>query len=571
MTLVVAPTALVAHRAAGRRQLVQIAHARLVTLALLFAAGVLAIIVRLTFLAFSVAPAEARDLAAALVPLRADLTDRSGEPLARTIDAWSIGVHPNRVIGDRRELARQLAALLPEKSEAEYLALLSSGRSFEYLRRRAVPELVQSINALGEPGFAFSREPERLYPHGAIGAHVLGSVSYDGAGLSGMERALNARLSGSATRSAPVALSISLPAQAAFEAELAAAMVEFQARGAAGVILDVETGEVVALASLPTFNPNKVGAGDMEAMRNNVTQATYELGSIFKPLTAALALEAGVVGSLSRRFDATEPLKVGRFSISDDHPQRRWLNVPEMLVHSSNIVTARIADELGNQRLTAMFRQLGFDTPPAIELGEKMPPQWPDNRARVTTMTMGYGHGIAVTPLHLASAYAALVNGGVWRPATLLRVEPGKAPAGRRVFSEETSAQMRALLRLIVTNGTGRFADAPGYRVGGKTGTAERPDGGGYSRSKNVSTFAAAFPMDAPRYVVIAMLDSPVGNARSQGQSTAGWTAAPVVSRAITRVGPLLGVMPDTDREADIGPLRSLLWRGGSRAAEAAE
>lgn len=567
MTVVVAPVSLVAHRGVARRPLVHVAHARLVTLALLFAAGVLAILVRLTILALSVEPAQARDLAAALVPLRADITDRNGEPLARTIDAWSIGVHPARIIGDKGDLARRLAELLPERSAAEYLAILKSGRSFQYLRRRAVPELIQAVNALGEPGLAFSREPERLYPQGEIAAHALGSVSYDGAGLGGMERALNDRLSGAATRATPVALSISLPVQAAFESELAAAMADFQARGAAGVILDVDTGEIVSIVSLPTFNPNKVRSGDVEAMRNNVTQARYELGSTFKPLTAALALDTGVVGSLSRRFDATEPLQVGRFHIRDDHPQRRWLNLPEMLTHSSNIVTARIADELGNARMLAMFRQLGFDTPPAIELGEKSPPLWPNNSARVTTMTMGYGHGIAVTPLHLASAYAALVNGGIWRPATLMRIEPGKAPQGRRVFTEETSAQMRGLLRLIVTDGTGRFADAPGYRVGGKTGTAERPDGGGYSRNKNVSTFAAAFPMDAPRYVVIAMLDSPVGNARSQGQATAGWTAAPVVGRAITRVGPLLGVMPEAGRDVDLAPLRARLWRASPATA----
>jgi len=397
---------------------------------------------------------------------------------------------------------------------------------------------------------------------------VLGYVGTDGHGLSGMERAIDDRLVQPAMRGTPVALSIDLRVQAAFESELASAMTDLQAAGAAGVVLDVHTGEVMAMASLPTFNPNRVLPGDREAMRNNVVQSNYELGSTFKPLTAALAIDTGVVRSMSQRLDATRPLQVGRFPIRDDHPLRRWLNLPEMLVHSSNIVTARIADNLGAERMQGMFRQLGFAAPPAIEIREKGSTLWQGYWPRITTMTTGYGHGIAVTPLHLASAYAAMVNGGIWRPATMLRVAPGRAAPGRRVFSETTSARMNQLLRLIVLEGTGRNADAPGFRVGGKTGTAERPQNGGYSRNRNVSTFAAAFPMDAPRYVVIAMLDSPVANARSRGQATAGWTAAPVVGRTVQRIGPLLGVIPETDRDIDVADVRAMLSRDAGEPVE---
>jgi cell division protein FtsI (penicillin-binding protein 3) len=345
------------------------------------------------------------------------------------------------------------------------------------------------------------------------------------------------------------------------ESELSAAMVSHSALGATGLVLDVNTGEVLAMVSLPVFNPNKTGEANPEAFRNNVTQSVYELGSTFKPLTMAQAIETGVVTNLARRYDATAPIQIGRFQIKDDHPQKRWLNVPETLVHSSNIVTARIADDLGQTRMEDLFRKLGFAEAAHIELKERGRTIWPTSWGRATNMTTAYGHGIAVSPLHLASAYATLVNGGIWRPATLMKIEPGKAPKGRRVFSQQTSITMRRLLRLIVTDGTGKKAEAPGFRVGGKTGTAEKPGIGGYSKTVNVSTFAAVFPMDAPRYVVIAMLDSPKGTAESFGLTTAAWTAAPVVSNVIARTGPMLGVYPDANKEVNFAGLDAMLWK----------
>ncbi|WP_188054699.1 peptidoglycan D,D-transpeptidase FtsI family protein [Sphingosinithalassobacter sp. CS137] len=563
MIVLVAPPA--QERSGGARaSLVAVAQVRLMMLLLLFAAAVLAILVRLAVLGIGAEPRSIRNTAAVLLPLRGDIADRNGTPLARTIDAWTIGVHPDRVIGDKAELARELHALMPEKSAAWYHRQLTADTSFRYLRRRALPELVAQVNALGEPGIGFSREPERLYPQGALAAHVLGYVNRDGKGLRGMERVLDAQLTDPEARSEPVQLSIDLRVQAALENELARAMADFQAAGAAGVILDVANGEVLGMVSLPSFNPNNVN-GTVAPM-NNVTQSVYELGSTFKPIAAALAVESGAVSSMARRFDATEPLKVGRFTIRDDHAQNRWLNIPETLIHSSNIATARIAAELGRERIEEMFRKLHFDTRPQIEI-ETGRTLWPNYWGETTTMTVAYGHGIAVTPLHLAQAYAALVNGGIWRPATLLRTPAGAPPEGERVFSESTSARMRQLLRLIVTEGTGRNADAAGYRVGGKTGTAEKTGDGGYSHSQNVSTFAAAFPMDAPRYVVIAMLDSPQGTAASFGQRTAGWTAAPVVSRVIQRTGPMLGVIPDPRRDVNLAELQPLLWKAPGQEA----
>jgi len=551
-----------------RHALIAIAHLRLMVLMMLFGSAVLLVIARLMWLAAFAQPATTREAAMALVPLRGDIVDRNGAPLARTIDAWSIGVHPKQLISNPQELSVKLAALMSEHDATWYYKAITSKASFTYLQRRALPDLVEAVNALGDPGIAFAREPERLYPQSELAAQTIGMLDYDGHGVRGMERSLDAKLMDPATRGLPVALSIDSRVQAAMQSELGQAMVAFQARGAAGIVLDANTGEVMAMVSLPVFNPNKVSGSSDNQMRNNVTQSVYELGSTFKPITMATAIDTGVVTAMDKRFDATVPLKVGRFTIHDDRgdEQRRWLDIPETLVYSSNIATARIADEIGPEKTQAMFRKLGFDTAADIELREKGRPLWPAYWARTTVMTTAYGHGIAVSPLHLASAYAALVNGGTWRPATLLKVAPGQAARGRRVIQQATSDRMRQLLRLVVMEGTGRKGDAPGYRVGGKTGTAEVAQAGGYNKHSNVSTFAAAFPMDAPRYVVVAMLDSPIGNKASYGITTAAWTVAPVVGRVISRVGPLLGVMPDEHRDIDVSSLLPLIWRSPGKS-----
>ena len=536
------------------------AHFRLMILLLVFLAAFTIVIGRLISLTILEDATPYRALSSAFIPPRGDIVDRNGVPLARTMRGYAVRVVPARVLGDKQVLARQLAAIFPDTSAALFLEKLN-GAHPTYLRRRALPEEVKQIHALGEIGIEFPREDERLYPQRQLAAHVLGYVNADGDGVMGMERALNDRLVDTSLRATPAILSIDSRVQAALESELQDAMLMTEARGAAGIILDVETGEVMALASLPMFDPNKIRRATMKHQNNEVTQSVFELGSTFKPLTIAAALDAGTVTDLAVRYNAMEPIKIGGFTIKDDHSQGRYLNVPETLVHSSNIVTARIADNLGREAMESMFRRLGFDERPHIELFERGQPLWPRNWGRVTNMTVAYGHGIAVTPLHLASAYAALVNGGIWRPATLLKVEPGKEAKGRRVFKAATSARMRQLLRMIVSDGTGRKADAPGYRIGGKTGSEEKPSEGGYNKTSLVSTFAAAFPMDNPRYVVIAMLDEPHGTAETSFQRTAGWTTAPVVRKVVSRVGPMLGVIPDEHRDVDVSELTPLLWK----------
>jgi cell division protein FtsI (penicillin-binding protein 3) len=559
MTRLVAQSAEV-RKVSLRQQMQPIVQQRLMMVMLLLLFGVIAVTVRIGWLTIlSGGEANAASTVGGLPP-RADITDRNGVTLARTIDAWSIAIHPDRMISDPDELAPRLHDLMPERSEQDYREILNSDRSFVYLRRRALPELVSQVNALGEPAMEYLREPERLYPQTNLAAHILGWVNLDGEGVTGMEAVLEERLTDPALRNDPVELSIDSRVQAAVQSELAEAMRRFNAIGAVGIVLDVHSGELLALTSLPNFNPKAPSQSSDRARFNQATMGFYELGSTFKPITMAAAIEDGVVTDISRRYNAEEPLVVGQYTISDDHPQRRYLNVPETLVHSSNIVTARIADELGAERMQQVFRRLHFDAPVDFELPVRGRPIWPDYWARTTVMTSGYGHGIAVTPLHLANAYATLVNGGIYRPVTLTRLSEGEIPRGERVFSEATSDQMRGLLRLIVQEGTGRNADAEGFRVGGKTGTAEKAGEGGYRRHALVSTFAAAFPMDDPQYVVVIMLDEPHGDAGTGGASTAGWTAAPVVSRVISRIGPLLGVIPSESRDIDTTRLQAMLW-----------
>lgn len=538
-----------------RRQVLALMHQRLMFGMLLYG-GIIAIIaLRLIWLAAFGDHAGRKGGLVDLTPERGDIVDREGHALARTIDAWIVGLQPGKVIGNKLDLARKLARLMPEKDEAAYLQMLRSGRSFYYLRRRASPSLVAAINALGEPGMALQREPDRLYPQLSLAAHVVGYTDIDGKGNAGIERAFDEQLSNPEHRGKPITLSISSRIQQALEHELNEAMTHFSAIGAAGVIMDIHSGELLAMTSLPQLNPNAAGQGTPEARFNRATLGVYELGSTFKPFTIAMAMDAGVIKSFGQIYNCPNALHVAGRTINDTHPFGRACTVAEIMKESSNIGTAQIADQLGPARQKGFLRKMGFLDKVNVELKERGRTLSPGNQwNQIETMTVGYGHGIAVTPLHLATGYATLFNGGIYRPATLLKVDRSHAAGrGHRVFSEETSYKMRALLRLVVTEGTGRKADAPGYRVGGKTGTAEKLVGGHYSGNKVVTTFAGVFPMDEPRYVMVVMLDEPQPTAETFGFRTAGWNVAPVVSKTVSRIAPMLGVRPDKRREPNMG------------------
>ena len=551
-----------------RRQLLT-AQLRMLLLGGGFALVALAALLRVAWLGVvQPAPTE-HSMAQALLPSRGAITDRNGTPLARAFPAYALWYNPDALgdggsplVKDPAEVAARLKEIFPDLDLAETTRMLS-GREPGYLRRRVLPEQVNRVNAIGELALETPAETDRHYPQGKLGAHVLGYVAADGHGRVGMEAFLDERLLDAGARGRPAALSIDLRVQGALEDELASGMRMVDAIGAAGVVLDVDTGEVLALASLPAFDPNRIDAAGQKNMFNRVTNQVYELGSTFKPLTVAAAIDAGTVTDLSRRYSAT-PYPISGYTIKDLKPKGSSLNVPEMLIHSSNVVTAHIVEDLVTARLKQTMADLGMNERPYVELPARGFPIWPSGDwPLLRGVTVGYGHGIAVTPLHLASAYAAMVNGGIWRPATLLKVKPGEEPRGRQVFKASTSARMNQLLRMISVYGTGRNANAPGFRVGGKTGSAEKPSAGGYAKSTLVSTFAAAFPMDKPRYVIIVMYDEPKGTAASSYQRTAAWNAAPTVGRLVPRIGPMLGVLPDETRDIDLTDLKPLVGDGG--------
>ncbi|PLK26401.1 penicillin-binding protein 2 [Novosphingobium sp. TH158] len=553
-----------------RQRMLHVAKWRLVFVASGFGALAFAATVRLALLGFGGNAPESLTLDEALQPPRAEIVDRNGVPLARALPTFALwfdarpmdGAPP--LVKSPQELATELLRIFPDENYDRLVSVLSSGKS-AYIRHRVLPEEADKVQALGEAALQFPREEERFYPQGTMAAFVLGYVDRDGKGMVGMEQVLDQRLKDPAMRGQPVPLSIDARVQGALEDELGKAIAASEAKGGGGIVLDVETGEVLAFASAPSFDPNRplvYGENGQGLMHNVMTGQNYELGSVFKPLTVAAAIDEGLVTDMAKRWPAGDKMVIAGRPVHDHHSYGASLTVPEALIHSSNIVLAQIGEALGPEKVSGSLKALGFFEKPYLELPGRRNPQLPRDWSNITTTRVAFGHGISLTPLHIASAYAAMVNGGIWRPATLMKIDPDKAPAGRRVFKASTSARMRQLLRLIVSIGTGKSANAAGYRVGGKTGTAEVADQFGYHKDRVVSTFAAAFPMDSPRYVVVTTIVEPKGTAATSGQRTAGYTAAPVVGKVVPRIGPLLGVMPDAERDVDLTDLAPLVANG---------
>jgi cell division protein FtsI (penicillin-binding protein 3) len=502
-------------------------------------------IVELAFFHVPVGPALAvEDSQAALrdqgLTPRADILDRNGVLLASDLMTVSLGVDPARLI-DPAAAARKLAALFPDLSRRELLAKLTSKHGFEWIKRPLTPRQHAAVLRLGIPGLLFKKAIERIYPNGRTASHVVGFVDVDNTGLAGIERSFDARLKNSAT---PLSLSLDIRVQHVLRRELAGAMAEFSAIGAAGLVMDARTGEIVAMVSLPDFDPNQPAKSPRDNRFNRASLGVYEMGSTFKTFTVAMALEAGTA-SLSSDYDARRPIHIARYMIRDDHPQNRWLSVSEIYIHSSNIGSARMAVQVGPELQRRFLDRLGLLRRPALEIEEVGAPLVPRRWGEISTMTISYGHGLAVSPVQLVAGVAAVTNGGVLHQPSLLPAdETGPRQEGVRVVSRRTSAKMQALMRLVVEEGTGRLADVPGYMVGGKTGTAEKSVAGGYRRHALLSSFVGIFPSTAPRYVVLALLDEPHGTKQTFGYAGGGWTAAPAVARIIGRIAPLLGVEP---------------------------
>ncbi len=545
---------------ASRDKLRQRAESRLLLMSLVFLLAFGAVGARMAALA-TTEPEEPRAARSGSVihTTRADIVDRQGRVLATNFATNALYAHPHEIV-DPRAAADGLAEIFPEMDADTLYTRFTSERRFLWLRRYLSPEQEQAVHDLGEPGLLFGPREMRLYPNGPIAAHVLGGAGFgqeavnaaEVVGVAGVEAQFDELLRDPG-QTEPLMLSLDLTVQATVEEVLAGGMVLMNAQGASAILMDAHTGEIVAMASLPDFDPNNrprpATEGDPadNPLFNRTVQGVYELGSVFKAFTVAQALDLGLYNT-SDIIDTRGPLRMGGFAIRDFRSYGPEQSVHDVFTHSSNIGTARMALVIGAERQRDFLQQLGLLAPSPIELVEApnarplLPPRW----GELATMTISYGHGVSTSPVNLAAAYAAMVNGGTMvRPTLLRRDVPEQGP---RVISEATSAEMRGLMRATVTEGTASFAEVEGYAVGGKTGTADMPrPTGGYYDDRNLVTFAAAFPMHDPRYVLITTLQEPVETSGSEPRRTAGWTAVPVAAEIIRRTAPLLGLRPEIE------------------------
>jgi len=545
------------------------AEGRLVVLALMFLCVFLAVGGRMTLMA-ATDPEEPRSAvsAAGIVAQRADIVDRRGRILATNLDTYSLYAQPPQML-DTARAARELVRIFPELDAERLVRDFNGSRKFLWIKKKISPEQRQQVHDIGEPGLLFGPREMRLYPNGRLAAHVLGGYGFGREGVyaaevigtAGVERTFDEFLRDPAEQGRPLKLSLDLTVQAAVERVLRGGMQMMNAKGATAILLDVHSGEIIALASLPDFDPNNrpvpLLKGDQSdsPLFNRAVQGVYELGSTFKIFTVAQAMELGLV-DVETKVDARAPLVWGRYKIEEWNNRNYGPKLPvrDVIVKSSNVGTANLVLMIGEERQREFFAGLGLLEPSPVELSEApgSRPLVPENWSEIVSITTSYGHGMSASPLHLAAAYASIVNGGTVVTPTI--VKRRTARTGARVVSPEVSAQITQLLGEVVREGTATMAEVSGYRVGGKTGTADKPrPGGGYYRDRVIATFASVFPSDDPEYVLIVSLDEPVETSGSKPRRTAGWTAAPVAAEIIRRAAPLLGLRPKVEIGHDDG------------------
>lgn len=537
------------------------AESRLVLLAMVFLLAFCTVGWKMAALATSAPfePIETASSAVSIVNQRADIVDRNGEILATNLITTSLFAHPQDMV-DPRAAANGLAQIFPDLDAERLYKWFSGERKFVWIKRKLSPEQRQAVYDLGEPGLQFGPRELRLYPNGNLAAHILGGTSFGREGVhaaevigtAGVELEFDKFLRDPAENGAPLELSIDLSVQAAMRRVLAGGMAMMDAKGAAAVLMEVDTGQIISMVSLPDFDPNHRPAlpvsGDPadSPLFNRAAQGKYELGSTFKLFTAALAMETGAA-NMETMVPTRGPLRWGRFRINDFHNYGAQLSLLDVIVKSSNIGTANLAKDMGTEVQQDFLQKLGFFEVPPIELREAQrgKPLLPKNWSELSTMTISYGHGLAATPLHLATAYATITNGGLKVVPTLLKNTP--APTEQdRVISEETSRNVAEMLRQVVVRGTASLGEVEGYQVGGKTGTADKPNPrGGYYEDKVIATFASVFPTDNPKYVLVVTLDEPEERSGIEARRTAGWTAVPVAAEIIRRIAPLMGLRPE--------------------------
>ena len=532
------------HRlATPREQALTLAKARLAIVVLLFSVAWVTIALRLTYLTLGGAPeieltrTETNDAPAS----RADIVDRNGTVLATSLPTVSLCADSKSII-DPDYAAKKLMSVLPELGAQKLAEDLRNGKHCAMIKRHLTPHQYYEVNKLGIAGLEFRPDERRLYPAGNLTAHVVGYSDVDDNGLAGIEKSMDARLN---ENPEPLALALDLRVQSIMHRELAEALSDYHAEAAAGLVMDIHTGEILSMVSLPDFDPSRAGTASDDQRFNRDTLGVYEMGSTFKIFNTALALDSGMI-HVADTFDTTHPIEIGSHKIKDFEPADHNYNVAEIFTHSSNIGSARMAERFGGVRQRAFFEHLGLTDKLSLELPEVGAPLMPtaDNWGDATTMTAAFGHGIAVNAVQLVSAVATIVNDGHPVHPSMLRRADAPEQDPDAVISPRTSTLVRGLMRLVVTRGTATKADVPGYLVGGKTGTADKIVNGHYVENARVSSFVSLFPINAPRYLVFAWLDDPKGNAKTHGFSTAGWTVAPSVNHVIAQIGPLLGMAP---------------------------
>ncbi|MBS9475806.1 peptidoglycan D,D-transpeptidase FtsI family protein [Ancylobacter radicis] len=548
----------------GRPEPHAVARARIILCMMVFACTYLAIGGRLAMFASAPEGTLARRAVSsdAVASARPDVLDRNGLVLATDVKSSSLFGEPRRLI-DVDEAVEALTAVLPDLNVDELRQRLSTDRGFVWLKREITPQQQREIHNLGLPGIGFMTENRRVYPGGALGAHVLGSTNIDNQGIAGVEKWIDTRgladlhLAGFASdrQQEPVELAMDMRVQHVLRDELFAAKEKFKAIAAAGTVVDVRTGEIVAMVSLPDFDANDPARSLDPKNLNRLTTGVFEMGSTFKALTFAMALDSGRF-NINSTLDARGALQFGKFRIHDYHAENRVLTLPEVFLFSSNIGTAKMALSLGVEYHKAFLAKAGQLDRLRTELPESAMPLVPKRWGELNTATISFGHGLAVAPLQAVMAVNAMVNGGYLIPPTFLKRTPEEARAlATRIIKPETSAKMRYLLRLNAEKGSAKKVNVSGMYAGGKTGTAEKVINGRYSKTKLLTTFTGIFPMDNPQYLVLVMLDEPQAAEGTYGFATSGWNAAPTTGKIISRIGPMLGIMPRTD----VPPAESLL------------
>ena len=495
--------------------------------------------------------------------LRPDIVDRNGRLLATDVAAPSLFANPSLII-DLDETVERLAVALPGLDEADLRrTLVDRNRRFVWIKRGLAPVDAQRVHDEGLPGLGFRHEPKRVYPNGLLGGHVLGSVNVDNRGQAGIERHIDESIGiesvsgASPSRQSAVRLSLDLGVQQAVTDELAAAMERHRAKAATGLVMDALTGEIAAAVSLPGVDPNRPATALDATRADRLHAGVFELGSIFKALTIAQAVDERIA-TLDTAIDVTKAIEIGRYKIRDHHPSPGPLTVRDIFLHSSNVGAGRLALSAGAVRQKSFLAKLGLTEPMRTEAGPIAPPMLPKHWGEIETVTIGYGHGLALAPIQFAAAAATLINGGTRVAPTFLRTVGSPNP-GERLITAEASAAQREIWRLNVAapQGTGKRAEVPGLRVGGKTGTAEIPGVGGYQAKAVIASFVAALPMEAPRWIILVSVFEPQGTAETKNAITAAHNAAPTTARIVARIAPILGVLPrrlEARADANQGP-----------------